>query len=71
MIIDPFGDIIAECRTLGDDFVTAVLTSEKLKQSGGYRYRKARRPELYKDIIGKAHKAEQKVVWLEKPHPSK
>ena len=29
MIIDPFGDIIAECRTLGDDFTTAVLTPEK------------------------------------------
>jgi len=25
---------------------------------------KARRPELYKDIIGKIHKSEQKVVWL-------
>ncbi len=66
MIIDPFGDIIAECRTLGDDFVTATLTPEKLDQSGGRRYIKARRPELYKDIIGKPHKSEQKVIWLNK-----
>ena len=64
MIIDPFGDIIAECRTLGDDFVTAKLTPEKLTQAGGYRYIKARRPELYKDIIGEEHVSEQKVVWL-------
>jgi len=64
MIIDPFGDIISECRTLGDDIATASLTSEKLTQSGGYRYIKARRPELYKDIIGKDHRSEQKVVWL-------
>lgn len=65
MIIDPFGDVIAECRTLGDDIITATLTPEKLTQAGGYRYIKARRPDLYRDIIGQAHTPEQKVVWLE------
>jgi predicted amidohydrolase len=64
MILDPFGDIIAECRTLGDDFVSATLTPEKLTQSGGHRYIMARRPELYKDIIGQPHISEQKVIWL-------
>jgi predicted amidohydrolase len=64
MIIDPFGDVMAECRTLGDDFATATITKEKLTQAGGYRYIKARRPELYKDIIGQAHTPEQKVVWM-------
>jgi 5-aminopentanamidase len=64
MIIDPFGDIIAECRALDDDIVTAVLIPEKLLQSGGNRYIKARRPDLYKDIIGKPHIPEQKVIWL-------
>ena len=64
MIIDPFGDIIAECRTLGDDIVTAVITPEKLTQAGGDRYTKARRPELYKSIIGQDHKSEQHVIWL-------
>jgi predicted amidohydrolase len=67
MIIDPFGDILAECKTLGNDFVTAVLTREKLTQAGGYRYLKARRPELYGDIISQAHQSEQKVVWLNEP----
>ncbi|MEJ0106835.1 MAG: nitrilase family protein [Bacteroidota bacterium] len=65
MIIDPFGDILAECRKLGDDFVIATITPEKLTQAGGYRYIKARRPELYKDIIGQPHQSEQKVVWLD------
>lgn len=65
MIIDPFGDVIAECRTLGDDIVTATLTPEKLTQAGGYRYIKARRPDLYRDIIGQEHTPEQKVVWLQ------
>jgi predicted amidohydrolase len=64
MIIDPFGDVIAECRTLGDDFVMAALTPEKLTQAGGHRYIKARRPDLYKNIIGADHTPEQKVVWL-------
>lgn len=64
MIIDPFGDIIAECRTLGDDIAIATVTPEKLTQSGGYRYIKARRPELYNNIIGQPHKSEQKVVWM-------
>jgi beta-ureidopropionase len=64
MIIDPFGDIIAECRTLGDDFVTALITPEKLGMAGGKRYLNARRPDLYRDIIGQPHTPEQKVIWL-------
>jgi predicted amidohydrolase len=64
MIIDPFGDILAECRTFDDSFVTTTITPEKLIKAGGHRYIKARRPELYRDIIGQAHKSEQKVVWL-------
>jgi len=40
------------------------LTPEKLKQAGGYRYKQARRPELYRDIIGQPHVAKQKVVWM-------
>jgi predicted amidohydrolase len=64
MIIDPFGDIIAECRKLDNDLLTATLTPEKLRQAGGYRYKQARRPELYKDIVGQPHNSEQKVVWM-------
>jgi predicted amidohydrolase len=64
MILDPFGDIIAECRTLGNDIVTATITAEKLQLAGGTRYLKARRPDLYRNIIGKEHQPEQKVVWL-------
>ncbi|SHF95213.1 nitrilase family protein [Chryseobacterium sp. OV279] len=64
MIIDPFGDIVAECRSFDDSFETAVFTPEKLTQAGGSRYVKARRPELYRDIIGREHHSEQKVVWM-------
>ena len=64
MIIDPFGEIIAECRKLGNEIVTAELTPDKLINAGGYRYKKARRPELYRDIIGQPHASEQKLAWL-------
>lgn len=64
MIIDPFGDIIAECRTFDDDITTAGLTPEKLTQAGGYRYLNARKPELYREIIGREHKSEQNVIWM-------
>jgi predicted amidohydrolase len=64
MIIDPFGDVIAECRSFNDEFAIAELITEKLTQAGGYRYTQARRPELYKDIIGADHKAELKVIWM-------
>ena len=64
MIIDPFGDILEECRSFEDGFVTATIVPEKLVQAGGHRYIKARRSELYRDIIGQKHASEQKVVWL-------
>jgi hypothetical protein len=66
MILDPYGDVIAECRELNDEVVTATLIPEHLKLAGGYRYIKARRPKLYGEIISAEHKPEQKVVWLEK-----
>lgn len=64
MVIDPFGDVIAECQALGDDVVTAECTPEKLTAAGGFRYREARRPELYREILGAPHRGEQKVAWL-------
>jgi predicted amidohydrolase len=64
MIIDPFGDIIAECRSFDNEIATALLIPQKLTDAGGYRYIKARRPELYGDIIAQPHQSEQKVVWM-------
>jgi hypothetical protein len=65
MIIDPFGDVVAECRELGNDVVSSVLIPEKLQTAGGYRYMQARRPELYGHIIGMEHTPNQKVIWLQ------
>lgn len=66
MIIDPFGDVTAACTTLNDEIAIAEVTPDKLTMAGGYRYLQARKPELYSEIIGKAHQSEQKVVWLDK-----
>jgi len=64
MIIDPFGDILAECRTFEDSFVSTTLIPEKLKMAGGFRYTKARRPDLYRNILGQEHQPELNVIWL-------
>jgi predicted amidohydrolase len=63
MVIDPFGDVLAECKSMGDEFQIAECVYEKIEKSGGYRYKNARRPELYREVIGKDHVSEQKVVW--------
>lgn len=64
MIIDPFGDIIAECHALGEDFSSTILHPDKLIAAGGYRYLQARKPELYRNIIGKEHTPTQNVSWI-------
>lgn len=65
MILDPFGDVLVESRALGEDMVHALCTVGKLVDAGGCRYRKARRPELYGDIIAQKNASEQKIGWID------
>lgn len=51
MILDPFGEVIAECRTLGDEVVVATLIPDKLPLASGTSYIRARRPELYGKMV--------------------
>jgi predicted amidohydrolase len=51
MILDPYGEIIAESRALDDDVVVGLLTEGKIENSSGRRYLKARRPELYARMV--------------------
>ncbi|MBI1311755.1 nitrilase [bacterium] len=51
MILDPFGEVLTESHSLEDDVVVGLLTPEKLEQSSGHRYIKARRPELYGKLV--------------------
>jgi predicted amidohydrolase len=51
MILDPYGEVVVESRTLGDDVAVALLTADALDQSSGRRYLRARRPELYGKLV--------------------
>jgi predicted amidohydrolase len=51
MILDPFGEVLAECRVAGDDVVVGLCTAEKIAHSSGRRYLRARRPELYASLV--------------------
>ena len=41
MVIDPFGDVIAECRSFDNDIAIATCAYQKIANSGGHRYRAA------------------------------
>ncbi len=64
MVFDPYGEILAECRSMDDEVVVACCNREKLELAGGFRYKKARRPELYGDILGESHETQLKVEWM-------
>jgi len=66
MIIDPYGNVLTEIKSFEDDITIAILTDDKLKLAGGFRYKNARKPELYKDIIGADHHSQTKPIWMEK-----
>jgi len=51
MVLDPFGEILAESNALADDVVVATCTADKLAISSGRRYLRARRPELYGKLV--------------------
>lgn len=62
MIIDPYGEILSECHELGDDVTVALCTAQKIENSSGQRYIRARRPELYGDLV-----AEQTTAPVTEP----
>src|SRR5918912_4552248 len=50
MVLDPYGEIIAETRSPGDAMVVADLDASILPTSSGRRWLRARRPELYESL---------------------
>lgn len=64
LILDPYGDVLTEIKSFDDAVTTATITSDKMKLAGGYRYRNARKPELFRKILGADHKSETKPVWM-------
>ncbi len=66
MIIDPFGEVLTEIKSFENDITITTIAKDKIPLSGGYRYKNARRPKIYKDIIGMEHEPETKPVWMNK-----
>lgn len=64
MIIDPYGEVLTEIKSFDNSIALATLTKDKIPLAGGFRYMNARRPELYRDIIGSKHTSDFKPVWL-------
>lgn len=71
MIIDPYGEVLSEVRSFDDNITMAKLTKEKIKLSGGWRYTNARRPELYRNIIGREHQSDSTPVWMKEKNGDK
>jgi predicted amidohydrolase len=66
MILDPYGDVMTEIKSFDDEIAIATVTDDKLTLAGGWRYKNARKPELYKKILSADHESETKPVWLKK-----
>jgi predicted amidohydrolase len=59
MVLDPYGEIIAESRAAGDAMVVADLDASLLETSSGRRWLRARRPELYGLLAERTGKEQQ------------
>ncbi len=64
MILDPYGEILTEAHSFEDEVIIATATDDKLTLAGGNRYRQARKPELYRDILSAPHQSKTEPVWL-------
>ena len=62
MILDPFGEIVIESRSLDDDVIVANLTPEPLTQALGHLFIDARRPELYGKLV-EPHESVTRPGW--------
>ncbi|MDP4679743.1 MAG: nitrilase family protein [Cyclobacteriaceae bacterium] len=64
LILDPYGNVVTELKSFEDGFCITNIADEKLKLSGGFRYRNARRPELYRHILGQDNDSATETSWM-------
>ncbi|HEV2830621.1 MAG TPA: nitrilase family protein [Hanamia sp.] len=64
MILDPYGDVLTEIKSFENEIAIATVTEDKLTLAGGWRYKNARKPGLYREILSADHESETKPVWL-------
>ncbi|MDD4763241.1 MAG: acyltransferase, partial [Sphaerochaetaceae bacterium] len=56
MILDPYGELLAESKAIEDDMVIAELDLSLVPSSTGRRWLLSRRPDLYDSIAVKTGK---------------
>jgi predicted amidohydrolase len=61
MVLDPYGEVIAETREPGDDMVVADLDASLVPTSSGRRWLRARRPELYESLTKRT--GQEQATW--------
>ena len=61
MILDPYGEVIAETREPADAMVIADLDASELPTSSGRRWMRARRPELYESLTQRT--GQEQKTW--------
>ncbi len=74
MVIDPYGEIMAECRSLEDEVVCATLTPEAVQLASGSSYIRARRPDLYGKMLepnSHLHASKRPEVYWQKIRENK
>ncbi|HLT93203.1 MAG TPA: hypothetical protein VKZ56_01520, partial [Membranihabitans sp.] len=71
MILDPYGELLAETNSFETDIATATLTRDKLKKAGGFRYRNARKPDLYREILGANNDSDTTPYWMAEQNSAK
>lgn len=59
IILDPYGEVLAESKAIGNDMVIAELDLSLIPTSNGKRWMKARRPELYSLIAQRTGEEEE------------
>lgn len=68
MVLDPFGEVLVESRSLEDDVVVGRITPDKLALASGGRYCAARRPDLYEKLVEphpEGHQPVTRATWQE------
>ena len=64
LVLDPFGEVITEIKSFEDEIAITDCTSDKLTIAGGYRYKNARRPELFGKILSSPNSGNVLPPWL-------
>jgi predicted amidohydrolase len=70
MILDPYGKILEESRSIDDDIVIADLDPDRLTMCTGQRWLRGRRPELYEPLTQPAKTVDARTARFSTTTPS-